>query len=135
MSSGLGTRAVRGSLWLGAANLVSKSSQMLVTLVLAAVLAEAQLGAVALAVSLVNLGQVVQSIGVYDVISRTERDPRRMAGTMLTMSAVAGVLLAAALVAAAGPITALLGTPGPPGWSGWPRSGCRSRPSAGSKWD
>ncbi|WP_409183719.1 oligosaccharide flippase family protein [Amycolatopsis sp. VS8301801F10] len=115
MSSGLGTRAVRGSLWLGAANLVSKSSQMLVTLVLAAVLAEAQLGAIALAVSLVNLGQVVQSIGVYDVISRTGRDPRRMAGTMLTMSAAAGVLLAAALVAAAGPITALLGTPGAAG--------------------
>ncbi|MDT8910143.1 oligosaccharide flippase family protein [Amycolatopsis sp. PS_44_ISF1] len=111
MSSGLGTRAVRGSLWLGAANLVSKSSQMLVTLVLAALLAQDQLGTVALAVSLVNLGQVVQSIGVYDVIGRTSRDPRRMAGTVLTMSAGAGVLLAGLLAAAAGPITALLGTP------------------------
>ncbi|MEV7550378.1 oligosaccharide flippase family protein [Amycolatopsis sp. NPDC089917] len=107
----LGTKAVRGSLWLGAVNLVSKSSQMLVTLVLAALLTEGQLGVVALAVSLVNLGQVVQSIGVYDVISRTERDPRRMAGTVLTLSVGTGLVLALALAAAADPITAVLGVP------------------------
>jgi O-antigen/teichoic acid export membrane protein len=111
MTGGLGTRAVRGSLWLGVVNMVSKSSQMLVTLVLAAVLSEGQLGVVALAVSLVNLGQVVQSIGVYDVIGRTERDPRRMAGTVLTMSVGAGLVLALVLVAAAGPITSALGVP------------------------
>ena len=112
MTAALGTRAVRGSLWHGAVNLVSKSSQMLVTLVLAALLTEGQLGAVALAVALVNLGQVVQSIGVYDVIGRTERDPRRTAGTVLTFSVGAGLVLAAALGAAAGPLTAALGTPG-----------------------
>ncbi|WP_410663533.1 oligosaccharide flippase family protein [Amycolatopsis sp. lyj-84] len=111
MTGDLGTRVVRGSLWLGAVNLVSKSSQMLVTLVLAALLTEGQLGVVALAVSLVNLGQVVQSVGVYDVIGRTERDPRRMAGTVLTMSVGAGLVLAVVLAAAAGPITALLGAP------------------------
>ncbi len=111
MTGDLGTRVVRGSLWLGAVNLVSKSSQMLVTLVLAALLAEHQLGLVALAVSLVNLGQVVQSVGVYDVIGRTGRDPRRMAGTVLTMSVGAGLALALVLVAAAGPITAALGVP------------------------
>ncbi|MET8853889.1 oligosaccharide flippase family protein [Amycolatopsis sp. NPDC004625] len=111
MTPTLGTRAVRGSLWLGVVNLVSKSSQMLVTLVLAALLTEGQLGAVALAVALVNLGQVVQSIGVYDVIGRTERDPRRTAGTVFTLSVGAGAALAVALVAAAGPLTALLGTP------------------------
>jgi O-antigen/teichoic acid export membrane protein len=111
MTGELGTRAVRGSLWLGAVNLVSKSSQMLVTLVLAALLTENQLGVVALAVSLVNLGQVVQSIGVYDVIGRTERDPRRMAGTVLTLSVGAGLVLAVVLVAAAGPITSVLGVP------------------------
>ncbi|WP_410645560.1 oligosaccharide flippase family protein [Amycolatopsis sp. lyj-346] len=111
MTTALGTRAVRGSLWLGVVNLVSKSSQMLVTLVLAALFTEGQLGAVALAVALVNLGQVVQSIGVYDVIGRTEGDPRRTAGTVLTLSVGAGIVLAVALAAAAGPLTALLGTP------------------------
>ncbi len=111
MTDTLGSRAVRGSLWLGVVNLVSKSSQMLVTLVLAALLTEGQLGAVALAVAVVNLGQVVQSIGVYDLIGRTERDPRRVAGTLLTSSVGASLFLTAALVAVAGPLTALLGTP------------------------
>jgi O-antigen/teichoic acid export membrane protein len=107
----IGGLVVRGSLWLGAVNLVSKSSQMVVTLLLAALLTEGELGLVALAVALVNLGQVVQSIGVYDVISRTEHDPRRMAGTVLTMSVGVGALLAVVLLLAAGPITALLGAP------------------------
>jgi len=111
MTGGLGTKAVRGSLWLGAVNLVSKGSQMSITLILAALLTEGELGIVALAVSMVNLGQVVQSIGVYDVISRTERDPRRMAGTVLTMSVGAGVVLAIVLAATAGPVTAMLGAP------------------------
>ncbi|OXM56120.1 polysaccharide biosynthesis protein [Amycolatopsis thailandensis] len=109
--SDLGTKAVRGSLWLGMVNLISKSSQMLVTLVLAALLTEGQLGVVALAVSLVNLGQVVQSIGVYDVIGRTERDPRRLAGTVLTLSVGVGLVLALVLAATADPITAVLGVP------------------------
>ncbi|WNV88541.1 oligosaccharide flippase family protein [Umezawaea sp. Da 62-37] len=103
--------AVRGSLWLGAVNLVSKSSQMVVTLVLATLLTQGELGLVALAVAMVNLGQVVQSIGVYDVISRTAHDPRRMAGTVLTTSVGVGALLAVVLAFAATPITALLGAP------------------------
>jgi O-antigen/teichoic acid export membrane protein len=109
--TGLGVRAARGSLWLGAVNLVSKSSQMVVTLVLAALLTEGELGLVALAVALVNLGQVVQSIGVYDVISRTALDARRMAGTVLTMSVGAGAVLGVVLFLAASPITVLLGAP------------------------
>ncbi|WP_231648397.1 oligosaccharide flippase family protein [Saccharothrix sp. NRRL B-16348] len=97
----VGRRAVRGSLWLFGVNLVSKGSQMAVTLVLAAFLTEEGLGLVALAVALVNIGQVVQSMGVYDVVSRTDRDPRRMAGTLLVLSAGVGVVLALALVLAA----------------------------------
>lgn len=111
MTDLLGARAVRGSLWLGLVNLVSKGSQMAVTLVLAAFLTEDGLGAVALAVALVNIGQVVQAMGVYDVVGRTARDPRRMAGTVLTLSVAAGVLLAVLLVLAAGPVAALLGAP------------------------
>jgi O-antigen/teichoic acid export membrane protein len=106
------SRAVRGSLWLFGVNLVSKGSQMAVTLVLAAFLTEEGLGLVALTVSLVNIGQVVQSMGVYDVISRTDRDPRRVAGTLLTLSVGAGAVLAAALVALADPVAAALGSPG-----------------------
>ncbi|MDQ3579018.1 MAG: oligosaccharide flippase family protein, partial [Actinomycetota bacterium] len=66
---------------------------------------------VTLVVSLVNIGQVVQAMGVYDVISRTDRDPLRMAGTVLTLSVGAGIALAAAVALAAPWIAVLLGAP------------------------
>ncbi|MDX8048643.1 oligosaccharide flippase family protein [Lentzea sp. BCCO 10_0798] len=103
--------AVRGSLWLFAVNLVSKSSQIVVTLALALFLTEADLGAVALVVSVVNIGQVVQAMGVYDIVSRTALDPLRTAGTVLTMSVATGVVLTAVVIAAAHPIATALGAP------------------------
>lgn len=112
MTDLLGVRAARGSLWLLGVNVVSKGSQMAVTLVLAAFLTEGDLGMVSLVVSLVNIGQVIQSMGVYDVISRTDRDPRVLAGTVLTLSVGAGAVLAAVLVLAADVIAALFGAPG-----------------------
>jgi O-antigen/teichoic acid export membrane protein len=111
VTSRLGVRAVRGTLWLGLVSLVSKGSQIVVTLVLAAFLTEGAFGAVALAVALVNIGQVVQSMGVYDVISRADDDPHRVAGTVLTLSVAVGIVLAAILVLAAEPVAALLGAP------------------------
>jgi O-antigen/teichoic acid export membrane protein len=111
MSGRLGSAAVHGSLWLGLVNLVSKGSQMAVTLVLAVSLTEGDLGLVALAVSLVNVGQVIQSMGVYDVISRTEREPGRMAGTVLTMSVGVSIAIALVVILAAEPVAAVLGAP------------------------
>jgi len=107
----LRARAVRGTLWLGLVNVVSKGSQVVVTLALAAFLTEDGLGAVALAVAVVNIGQVVQAMGVYDVIGRTAADPARVAATVLTLSVAAGLVLAAVLALAAGPLAALLGSP------------------------
>ncbi|MFD4675667.1 oligosaccharide flippase family protein [Lentzea sp. NPDC058450] len=103
--------AVRGSLWLFAVNLVSKSSQIVVTLALALFLTEKDLGAVALVVSVVNIGQVIQAMGVYDIVSRTARDPLRTAGTVLTMSVAAGTVLAATIAITADPIARALGAP------------------------
>ncbi|MDU0290952.1 oligosaccharide flippase family protein [Saccharothrix longispora] len=103
--------AVRGSLWLFLVNLVGKGSQMAVTLVLAAFLTSEGLGLVALAVALVNIGQVVQSMGVYDVVSRTGLDPRRVAGTLLVLSAGTGLVLAVGLVLAADAVADVLDAP------------------------
>jgi O-antigen/teichoic acid export membrane protein len=108
----IGVRAARGSLWLGLVNLVSKGSQVAVTLALAAFLTEDGMGTVALVVSLVNIGQVVQSMGVYDVLSRTARDPDVVAGTVLTMSVAVAVTVTAALVLAASPVAMIVGVPG-----------------------
>lgn len=103
--------AVRGSLWLFAVNLVSKSSQIVVTLALALFLTEADLGAVALVVSVVNIGQVIQAMGVYDIVSRTALDPLRTAGTVLVMSVAAGAVLTAIILATADPVATALGAP------------------------
>jgi O-antigen/teichoic acid export membrane protein len=107
----LGARAITGTLWLGLVNLVSKGSQVVVTLAMATFLTEGELGVVALAVAVVNIGQVVQAMGVYDVIGRTRRDPERLAATVLTMSVATGVLLALSIAATAGPLAVLLGSP------------------------
>ncbi|EWC59216.1 hypothetical protein UO65_5496 [Actinokineospora spheciospongiae] len=111
MTGVLGARAMRGSLWLGLTNVLSKGSQAVVTLALAALLTEGELGSVALTVALVNIGQVVQSMGVYDVISRTEGDPKRVAGTVLTLSVGVSAALALALALAAQPIATAVGGP------------------------
>lgn len=111
MTNQMGTRAVRGSLWLFAVNVISKGCQVAVTLVLAALLTEDGLGAVSLVVALVNIGQVVQSAGVYDVISRTNRNPAQLAGTVLTLSVGGGTALTAILLLAAEPLADALGAP------------------------
>lgn len=110
-TTGLGARAARGSLWLGLVNLLSKGSQVVVTVVLAGFLTEAELGLVTVAVSLVAVGQVVQSMGVYDVVSRTHRDPEVVAATLMTLSVGLGVLLAVLAILARDPIATALGAP------------------------
>lgn len=107
----LAARAARGSLWLGLVNVASKGSQMVVTIVLALFLTEADLGLVTVAVSLVNIGQVIQMMGVYDVIARTSRDENLMAGTVLVMSVSAGLAMAVGGVALCVPIAHLVGAP------------------------
>lgn len=79
-----GARA--GVLWFGFVNAATKGSQMVVTLALATIFTESELGVVALTVSLVNTAMIVQSMGVNNVITRTDRDPGVMSGTVLTMS-------------------------------------------------
>jgi O-antigen/teichoic acid export membrane protein len=105
----LGARAARGSLWLGLVNLVSKGSQMAVTFALAAFLSQSELGLITIAVSLVNVAQVIQAMGVYDVIARTDRDEDEMAGTVLTMSVAIATMMGIIGVVAATPIATVLG--------------------------
>lgn len=107
----LGTHATRGTLWLGLVNLLAKGSQIVLIVVLAAFLTEGELGLVTVAVSLVTVGQVVQSMGVFDLVARTRRDPQLMAGVLMTLSVGTGTVLAVAAVLAAGPIAAALGAP------------------------
>jgi PST family polysaccharide transporter len=67
---------------------------------------------VTIAVALLNLGLVLQSVGVYDVIARTSEEPRRFAGTVATLSLAAGVVIAALAALLAPQIARLAGAPG-----------------------
>ncbi|MGY1690875.1 oligosaccharide flippase family protein [Geodermatophilus sp. SYSU D01105] len=112
MSRGLAGAASRGALWLGLVNLLSKGSQVVVTLALGVFLTAGELGTVTVTVALLNLALVLQSAGVYDVIARTPEDPRRFAGTVATMSLGLGALIALVTVVLAPQIAGLAGAPG-----------------------
>jgi PST family polysaccharide transporter len=100
-----------GTLWLGAITILTRGSHMMVAVVLAAFLSPADLGLVAVAVTLFNVGAVLQVMGVNDVIARTAGDPDRMAATMMSLSVGIGAVLALLGVLLAEPLATLLGEP------------------------
>src|SRR6478735_2179229 len=95
--SRLGVAAFRGSLWLAFINVASKGSQALVAVALAVFLTPSQLGIATIATAILNIGQVVQSLGMYDVIARTQRPVRHFAGTVGTLSVGASAVLVAVI--------------------------------------
>lgn len=103
--------AARGTLWLGLVNVLSKGAQMLVILALGAFLDERQLGTVTITTTVVNVAQIVQTMGVFDVISRTTCPAREFAGSVATLSVAVAVVLGTALVLGATPVATGLGVP------------------------
>jgi PST family polysaccharide transporter len=89
----LGNVAARGSLWLALINVVSKGSQGLVAMALAIFLTPSQLGIATVATAMLNIGQVLQSFGIYDVIARTRQPAQRFAGTVATLSVTTSAIL------------------------------------------
>ncbi|MGY1662354.1 oligosaccharide flippase family protein [Geodermatophilus sp. SYSU D00705] len=112
MTRGLAGAASRGALWLGLVNLLSKGSQVAVTLALGVFLTAGELGTVTVTVAVVNLALVLQSAGVYDVVSRTSEAPRNFAGTVASLSVGAGAVIALVTAALAPRIAGLVGAPG-----------------------
>ncbi len=104
-------RARRGVGWLALVSAATKGSQLVVTLVLAALFSASDLGVVALTLALINTAMIVQSMGVTAVIGRTERDPDRMAGTVLTMTSLLALLLTAAGIGGAPVLARALDAP------------------------
>ncbi|GAB06019.1 putative polysaccharide biosynthesis protein [Gordonia amarae NBRC 15530] len=107
----LGAKATTGALWLGLINLASKGSQIVVTVVLASLLTEGELGLVSVAASLITVAQVIQMMGVYDVIARTARDPHAMARTVAALSVGVSLAIAVVVIAAAPLLASALGAP------------------------
>lgn len=90
-------RTARGALWLATNGVVVKTSQTVVLLTLAAVLAPASLGLVALGTLIANVSAVVTSLGTASALVYWRGDVRRAARTAVTIGVATGGALAALL--------------------------------------
>jgi O-antigen/teichoic acid export membrane protein len=95
-ATGIGQRAGRGILWLGLANALDKTAQVVTVLANGRFLTAREFGTVTVAISMVNLGQIFQSAGMFDILARERDDAKRMASTLATLSL--GLSIAAGLV-------------------------------------
>lgn len=107
----LGERVRDGATW-GAVNIVaSRLLQFGTTLLLARIIAPDQFGALAIAVTVQALVLNLVELGVTADLARGDGDPRGLAPTIFTISAVNGVLVTLLMWTTAGPVAAAFGDP------------------------
>lgn len=94
-------RTARGALWLATNGVVVKTSQTVVLLTLAAMLAPSALGLVALGTLVANVSAVVTSLGTASALVYWRGDVRRAARTAVTIGVGMGAALAGLLWLAA----------------------------------
>ncbi|MUL64002.1 lipopolysaccharide biosynthesis protein [Mycobacterium sp. CBMA 234] len=105
------TNLGRQTLWNYAVFAISKSSTLLMTVVVARLLTPDEFGIFALALLLVNLFDYVKDLGVAEALIQSDRPWSRIAPTGLTLSIGFGVLAGAVLAATAGTTAKLLHHP------------------------
>ena len=94
-------RTARGALWLATNGIVVKTSQTVVLLALAAMLAPSALGVVALGTLVANVSAVVTSLGTASALVYWRGDVLRAARTAVTVGVGMGAAMAATLWLAA----------------------------------
>ncbi|WP_028642309.1 oligosaccharide flippase family protein [Nocardioides sp. URHA0020] len=94
-------RTARGALWLATNGIVVKTSQTVVLLTLAALLAPSALGVVALGTLVANVSAVVTSLGTASALVYWRGDVLRAARTAVTVGVAMGAAIAAVLWVAA----------------------------------
>jgi len=107
----IGKKAGRGVLWLGLANTLDKAAQIVTVLLSAAFLSASEFGVVTVAISLVTLGQIFQSAGVFDVLAREHGDAKLMASTLVTLSLGVSIVTGVLFVLLAPMFMGFLGVP------------------------
>jgi O-antigen/teichoic acid export membrane protein len=90
-------RTARGALWLATNGIVVKTSQTVVLLALAAMLAPSALGVVALGTLVANVSAVVTSLGTASALVYWRGDVLRAARTAVTVGVGMGAAIAASL--------------------------------------
>lgn len=102
-SAGLTGRVAAGAAWIVAARLVMRSLGFINTIILARLLAPADFGVVAIATAAMQLLQGVTDFGVSQAVIKFRSSGRAALDPLFTLSAIRGVVIAAFLVAVAGP--------------------------------
>ncbi|ADU01216.1 MULTISPECIES: lipopolysaccharide biosynthesis protein [Mycolicibacterium] len=90
---------------------LSKSSTLLMTIVVARILSPTEFGIFALAILVVNLFDYVKDLGVASALVQNRRDWRDLAPTGLTLSVLFGLFASGLLAATAGVAARALGEP------------------------
>ncbi|MCW2792541.1 MAG: tuaB [Nocardioides sp.] len=90
-------RTARGALWLASNGVVVKTSQTVVLLTLAAILAPSSLGLVALGTLVANISVQISSLGTASALVYWRGDVRRAARTAVTIGVGMGAVLATML--------------------------------------
>ncbi len=101
----------RQTLWNYLIFALSKSSTLLMTIVVARILTPTEFGVFALAVLVVNLFDYIKDLGVASALVQNRRDWRVLAPTGLTLSVLFGLLASGLLAAFAGVAANILGEP------------------------
>ena len=91
------SRTARGALWLATSSIVVKTSQTVVLLTLAAVLAPSALGLVALGTLVANISVVLTSMGTASALVYWRGDVLRAARTATTFALGMGIMMASLL--------------------------------------
>lgn len=90
---------------------LSKSSTLLMTVVVARILSPTEFGIFALAILVVNLFDYVKDLGVASALVQNRREWRMLAPTGLSLSVIFGLVIAGLLAATADVAAAALGEP------------------------
>lgn len=106
----LGRRVARGALWAGGSTMLLRFMNIAVMAVVARILAPAQLGVFALALTAQGVIATFAELGVGSAVARKDLDLDRIAGTVTTLAGVTSMLLAAGMAIFAKPIAAALGS-------------------------
>lgn len=101
----LGHRTAGSAVWLIAVRLVTKGIDFLTLLILARLLAPADFGVIAIAMTVVSIVEAVFELPVYQVLINHDHADRRHFDTAFTLSALRGVALALLLTACAVPLS------------------------------
>ena len=107
----LGRRARRGAIWTGASALLLRFSNVFVMMIVARIIAPAELGVYAIAIAVYGFIVCLGTWGVGAAIGRSDLDLDKLAPTVTTIAACGGCLTAGLMVVSAGPFSSALGVP------------------------